>query len=73
MIVYWIGKLIPKIIEVLLHILMNGVKPSASVLSSKNGQDLRPSESTQTSESRKTQPVDSINISFLSPHIIKKQ
>lgn len=68
MIVYWIGKLIPKIIEVLLQILMNGVKPGASVLSSKNGQDLRPSESTQTSESRNTQPVDSINITVFFPH-----
>lgn len=68
MIVYWIGKLIPKIIEVLLQILMNGVKPSASVLSSKNGQDLLPSKSTQTSESRKTQPVDSINITVFFPH-----
>lgn len=46
MIVYWIGKLIPKIIEVLLQILMNGVKPSASVLSSKNGQDWRPTINT---------------------------
>lgn len=68
MIVYWIGKLIPKIIEVLLQILMNGVKPGASVLSSKNGQDLRPSKSTQTSESRETQPVDSINITVFFPH-----
>lgn len=68
MIVYWIGKLIPKIIEVLLQILMNGVKPGASVLSSKNGQDLRPSKSTQTSESRNTQPVDSINITVFFPH-----
>lgn len=68
MIVYWIGKLIPKIIEVLLQILMNGVKPGASVLSSKNGQDLRPSKSTQTSESRKTQPVDSLNITVFFTH-----
>lgn len=68
MIVYWIGKLIPKIIEVLLQILMNGVKPGASVLSSKNGQNLRPSKSTQTSESRKTQPVDSLNITVFFPH-----
>lgn len=68
MIVYWIGKLIPKIIEVLLQILMNGVKPGAFVLSSKNGQDLRPSKSTQTSESRKTQPVDSLNITVFFPH-----
>lgn len=68
MIVYWIGKLIPKIIEVLLQILMNGVKPGASVLYSKNGQNWRPSKSTQTSESRETQPVDSINITVFFPH-----